>query len=97
MTPPDQHRSSRDEFPGGRKPPRQGGAGRGGRGKAGGESAMAKHARYLELAQQARTAGDEVATQHNLQHAEHWYRTAMTDRRSGDDPGMTIKEDALVG
>ncbi len=42
---------------------------------------MAKYARYLELAQQARVLGDEIATQHNLQHAEHWYRTAMADRR----------------
>lgn len=47
---------------------------------------MAKHTRYLELAQQARTAGDEVTMQHNLQHAEHWYRTAMADRQTGHDP-----------
>ena len=42
---------------------------------------MAKYARYLELAQQAKMLGDEIATQHNLQHAEHWYRTAMADRK----------------
>jgi hypothetical protein len=49
---------------------------------------MAKHTRYLELARQATAAGDEVAMQHNLQHAEHWYRTAMADRQTGDDPRM---------
>ena len=57
---------------------------------------MAKHTRYLELAQQARTVGDEVAMQHNLQHAEHWYRTAMADRRTGDDPQMTFEEEVLA-
>jgi hypothetical protein len=57
---------------------------------------MAKHTRYLELAQQARTAGDEVAMQHNLQHAEHWYRTAMADRRTGDDPRMAIDDEVLA-
>ena len=58
---------------------------------------MAKHSRYLELAQQARTAGDEIATQHNLQHAEHWYRTAMADRRTGDDPAMAVDGAILAG
>ena len=46
---------------------------------------MAKHTHYLELARQARRASDEVATQHNLQHAEHWYYTVMADRRTGND------------
>jgi hypothetical protein len=56
---------------------------------------VAKQTRYLELARQARTAGDEVAMQQNLQHAEHWYRTAMADRRSGDDP-QTAREGEVV-
>jgi hypothetical protein len=47
---------------------------------------MTKYSRYLELAQQAKTAGDEVAAQHHLQHAEHWYRTAMADRSGADSP-----------
>jgi hypothetical protein len=56
-----------------------------GRGRGGSEGAMAKHTHYLELARQARRASDEVATQHNLQHAEHWYYTVMADRRTGND------------
>ena len=99
MTPPDQSRSgSRNRFPAGHKPPQHGGPGRagGGRGRDGSVGAMAKHSRYLELAQQARTAGDEVAVQHNLQHAEHWYRTAMADRRTGDDPAMAVDGEILA-
>ncbi|MGF7213183.1 hypothetical protein GGE65_007819 [Skermanella aerolata] len=57
---------------------------------------MAKHTRYLELARQAKTAGDEVAMQHNLQHAEHWYRMAMADRRTGDDPQTAREEEVLA-
>ena len=57
---------------------------------------MAKHTRYLELAQQARTAGDEVAMQHNLQHAEHWYRTAMADHRTGNDPQTEREGEVLA-
>jgi hypothetical protein len=99
VRPPDQNRpSSRNRFPAGHKPPQHGGPGRAGsgRGRAGSGNAMAQHSRYLELAQQARTAGDEIATQHNLQHAEHWYRTAMADRRTGDDPQRTIKGEILA-
>src|SRR3954466_3537107 len=43
--------------------------------------AMTKHARYLDLAQDAKAAGDEITAQGHLQYAEHWYRTAMADRR----------------
>jgi hypothetical protein len=57
---------------------------------------MAKHTRYLELAQQARMAGDEVAMQHNLQHAEHWYRTAMADRQTGNDPTSAFEGEVLA-
>ena len=57
---------------------------------------MAKYARYLELAQQARTAGDEVAVQHNLQHAEHWYRTAMADRQLKQDAHAALDEEILA-
>ena len=42
---------------------------------------MTKHARYLDLAQDAKAAGDEITAQGHLQYAEHWYRTAMADRR----------------
>ena len=49
---------------------------------------MTKYSRCLELAQQvaqqARTAGDEVTAQHHLQHAERWYRSAMAERRGAD-------------
>jgi hypothetical protein len=65
-------------------------------GRSGGNGAMAKHTRYLELAQQAKIAGDQVAMQHNLQHAEHWYRTAMTDRRIRDDPRVAIDDEVLA-
>jgi hypothetical protein len=51
---------------------------------------------HLELAELARTAGDEVAVQHHLQHAEHWYRMAMTDERSRTDPLMAIEGEALA-
>ena len=96
---PNQNRSgSRNRFPAGHKPSQHGSAGRvdRGRGRGGSEGAMAKHTRYLELAQQARTAGDEVAMQHNLQHAEHWYRTAMADRRTEDDPQTAIGEEVFA-
>jgi hypothetical protein len=58
---------------------------------------MAKSARHLELAQQATVIGDEVAAQHNLQHAEHWYRTAMADRRSGQDARAAFDEEIPAG
>jgi hypothetical protein len=45
---------------------------------------MTKYSRCLELAQQAKTAGDEVTAQHHLQHAEHWYRTAVAARGRAD-------------
>jgi hypothetical protein len=99
VTPPDQHRSrSRNRFPADQKPAWNGKTGRSGtdRVKAGG-NAMAKYARYLELAQQAKVAGDEVATQHNLQHAEHWYRTAMADQRPEQDARAAFDEEILVG
>ena len=99
MTPPDQIRSrSPNRFPAGQEPRQHGGGGRAGsgRGRSGSDNAMAKHTRYLELARQARAAGDEVATQHNLQHAEHWYRTMMADRRTGDDQQIAIDDEVLV-
>ncbi|WP_429648969.1 hypothetical protein [Skermanella aerolata] len=34
--------------------------------------------------------------QHNLQHAEHWYRTAMADRRAGDDPHTALEGEVLT-
>ena len=52
---------------------------------------------YLELAQQAKVVGDEIATQHNLQHAEHWYRTAMADRRPEQDARAAFDEEILAG
>ena len=67
-----------------------------GRGRGGSEGAMAKHTHYLELARQARRASDEVATQHNLQHAEHWYRTAMADRQPEQDARAAFDEEILV-
>jgi hypothetical protein len=57
---------------------------------------MAKYTRYLELAHQAKTAGDEVAAQHNFQHAEHWYRTAKADRRNEGTPPALIDERILA-
>ena len=98
MTPPDQHRSrSRNRFPTYQKAAWNGRAGRSGadRGKVGG-NAMAKYARYLELAQQAKVLGDEIAAQHNLQHAEHWYRTAMADRQPEQDARAAFDEEILV-
>jgi hypothetical protein len=92
VTPPDQNRSKfRNRFPAGQKPSRNDGASRE-RGKTGNGGAMAKYKRYLELAQQAKVAGDEVAVQYNLQHAEHWYRTAMADQRTGDIPQAPVDE-----
>ena len=58
---------------------------------------MAKYTRYLELAQQAKVLGDEIATQHNLQHAEHWYRTAMADRQLKQDAHAALGEEILAG
>jgi hypothetical protein len=40
---------------------------------------------------------DEVAMQHNLQHAEHWYRTAMADRQPEQDARAALDEEILVG
>jgi hypothetical protein len=98
VTPPDQHRSrSRNQLPTDQKPSWNGRAGRSGtdRSKVGG-NAMAKYTRYLELAQQAKVIGDEIATQHNLQHAEHWYRTAMADRRPEQDARAAFDEEILA-
>ena len=58
---------------------------------------MAKYAHYLELAQQAKMLGDEIATQHNLQHAEHWYRTAMADRQPEQDERAALDDKILAG
>jgi hypothetical protein len=99
VTPPDQYQSrSRKRFPADQKPAWNGRTGRpeAERVKVGG-NAMAKYARYLELAQQAKVAGDKVATQHNLQHAEHWYRTAMADQRPEQDARAAFDEEILVG
>ena len=99
MTPPDQHRSrSRNRLPADQKPAWNGRTGRPGaeRVKVGG-NAMAKYTRYLELAQQAKVIGDEVATQHNLQHAEHWYRTAMADRQPEQDARAAFDEEIVAG
>jgi hypothetical protein len=82
VTPPDHNRSKfRNRFPAGQKPLRNEGPNRASRERGSG-GAMAKYTRYLELAQQAKVAGDEVAVQHNLQHAEHWYPTARADPRT---------------
>ena len=99
MTPPDQHRSrSRNRFPADHKPALNGKAGRSGADRVKvGSNAMAKYARYLELAQQAKVLGDEIATQHNLQHAEHWYRTAMADRQLKQDARAALDEEILAG
>jgi hypothetical protein len=57
---------------------------RGGNGSSNGRvsagEARNRHAKYLELARQAKVAGDEVGEQTNLQYAEHWYRTANAER-----------------
>ena len=98
MTPPDQHRSrSRNRLSVDQRPRWDGKTSRSGadRVKAGG-NAMAKYARYLELAQQAKVLGNEIAAQHNLQHAEHWYRTAMADRRSEQDARAALDEEVLA-
>jgi hypothetical protein len=99
VTPPDQHRSRpRNRFPADQKPAWDGKTGRSGadRVKVSG-SAMAKYARYLELAQQAKVAGDEVAAQYNLQHAEHWYRTAIADPRPEQDARAAFDEEIVAG
>ena len=94
VTPPDQHRSrSRSRFPTDQKPSWNGKTSRPGADRVKvGSNAMAKYARYLELAQQAKVIGDEIATQHNLQHAEHWYRTAMADRQPEQDARAAFDE-----
>jgi hypothetical protein len=98
VTPPDQHRRSRNQFPTDQKSAWNGKTGRSGADRVKvGSNAMAKYARYLELAQQAKVIGDEVATQHNLQHAEHWYRTAMADRQPEQDARAAFDEEVLVG
>jgi hypothetical protein len=57
---------------------------------------MTKHARYLDLAQDAKAAGDEVTAQGHLQYAEHWYRTAMADRRPPEPVEELVGEDGMV-
>jgi hypothetical protein len=34
--------------------------------------------------------------QHNLQHVEHWYRMAMADRRTGNDPQTALEGEVLA-
>ena len=99
VTPPDQHRSrSRNRFPADQKSSWSGKTGRSGADRVKvGSNALSKYARYLELAQQAKLVGDEVATQHNLQHAEHWYRTAMADRQPEQDARAALDEEILAG
>jgi hypothetical protein len=99
VTPPDHDRSKfRNRFPAGQKPSRNEGVNWASRerGKTGDGGAMARYTRYLELARQAKMAGDEVAVQHNLQHAEHWYRTARTDQQTGDIPPVQVDEEILA-
>ena len=43
-----------------------------------------------------KTYADEIATQHNLQHAEHWYRTAMADRQPEQDARAALDEEVLA-
>jgi hypothetical protein len=57
---------------------------------------MTKHARYLDLAQDAKAAGDEITAQGHLQYAEHWYRTAMADRRPPEPVEELVGEDGMV-
>ena len=57
--------------------------------------AMTKHARYLDLAQDAKAAGDEITAQGHLQYAEHWYRTAMADRRPLEPMEELVGEDGM--
>jgi hypothetical protein len=49
------------------------------------------------LPQQAKVAGDEVAAQYNLQHAEHWYRTAIADPRPEQDAHAASDKEILAG
>jgi len=56
---------------------------------------MTKHARYLDLAQDAKAAGDEITAQGHLQYAEHWYRTAMADRRPPEPIEELVGEDGM--
>jgi hypothetical protein len=56
---------------------------------------MTKHARYLDLAQDAKAAGDEITAQGHLQYAEHWYRTAMADRRPPEPVEELVGEDGM--
>jgi len=56
---------------------------------------MTKHARYLDLAQDAKAAGDEITAQGHLQYAEHWYRTAMADRRPPEPVEEFVGEDGM--
>ena len=58
--------------------------------------AMTKHARYLDLAQDAKAAGDEITAQGHLQYAEHWYRTAMADRRPPEPVEELVGEDGML-
>jgi hypothetical protein len=57
---------------------------------------MTKHARYLDLAQDAKAAGDEITAQGHLQYAEHWYRTAMADRRPPEPVEELVGEDGMA-
>ena len=57
--------------------------------------AMTKHARYLDLAQDAKAAGDEITAQGHLQYAEHWYRTAMADRRPPERVEELVDDDGM--
>ena len=36
-------------------------------------------------------------TQHNFQHAEHWYRTAKADRQPEQDAHAALDEEVLAG
>jgi hypothetical protein len=99
VTPPDHDRSKfRNRFPAGQKPSRNDGSNRASRehGRTGNGGAMARYTRYLELAQQAKVAGDEVAVQHNLQHAEHWYRMARADQQAGDVLPVPVDAEILA-
>jgi hypothetical protein len=99
MTPPDQNRSRfRNRHSDNRKPAHRCGSNEidGERGRVLDRGTMAKHPRYLELAWQAKVVGDEVAVQHNLQHAEHWDRTSMAGRQAGDMPPARISEKILA-
>ena len=58
--------------------------------------AMTKHARYLDLAQDAKAAGDEITAQGHLQYAEHWYRTAMADRRPPEPVEELVGDDGML-